>query len=628
MPILGIIASGYFAPAVYKFWGTSEETVVASTDGISWDFKPSSDLYITTTLSSVATGNLYVANNKLFMNNNFAYYSVTTDGTTWDYYNNNACAPANGVIYQDSKYVGIIGNARSIGTSTDFITWTYSTIPVLANFYEINSIIYANSTYLAVGAGNYCITSTDTITWTSRTTNLSSTDILYSVVYGDKFVAVGTDTTETSPRIVTSTDGITWTTRTSAPNWTILRSVTYDSTVGRYVAVGKNFTNDYIAQYSTDGIAWTGSASVLSGDVILDAVTSNNGTYVAVLSSVSSGFYTSTDGSTWTVQTTYNSDDTRQYKPVYFDSKWWFGRDYTASGGGSILVNTTNFTTWTVITGNPVKTRTGMTSLLDRFGYMNGQYVFISGINNSSGVKVVFNSTNLVTWTSNATGFTGAVNALFYGNGVYVAGGASAVLQTSTDLVTWTTRTANFGTSTITTGTYGNSTYVIAGNGARLSTSTDGTTWTSRTSTFSTSAIQQVRYLNNLFVACGASGKIATSTDAVTWTSRTSGVGITIYGLAYGASKYVYVGASNNISYSTDAVTWSQVTNPAGITETGFSWRDASFNNDIFLVSGTYTDMSTQGLGILYLTSTDGITWTSRRNDKVGWYGSFITTTV
>lgn len=624
MPILGIIASAYVAPIVYKFWGMSEEAVVASTDGISWDFKPSNNLSLTKALSSVGAGDSYAVNNRLIINNNFSYYSVTTNGTTWDYYNNNACAPAYGIIYQDSKYVAIIGSAQSIGTSTDLITWTYSTIPVLTTLYEIVSVTYGNGTYVAVGANDYCITSTDATTWTSRSTPLPNDGVLKGVVYGDKFVVVGSDKDANSATIATSTDGITWTERTSAAGWTNLRSVTYDSTVGRYVAVGTNHLNDNVAQYSTNGITWTNSASVQAGDVSLASVASNNGTYVAVFGSASANFWTSTDGSTWTNRTTYNSDNVRQYKPAYFDSKWWFGRDYTASGGGTILVNTTNFTTWTVITGNPTKTPVNISTTLDRFGYMNGEYVFVSGDLNSSSVREVFDSTDLVTWTKNSMQ-TGGVNTIFYGNGVYVAGGASGALQTSTNLVTWTTRTSGFGTTTIQAGTYGATTYVLVGANGVMTTSTNATTWTTRTSTFGTSTINLVRYLNNLFIACGNGGTISTSTNATTWTTRTSGVTTALRGLAYGASRYIVVGNSNVIRSSTDAVTWSAVTNPAGITDSGFAWYDASFNNDIFLVSGFYTDSTTQGLGALYLTSTNGTTWTSRRNDKIAWYGTYST---
>jgi hypothetical protein len=74
----------------------------------------------------------------------------------------------------------------------------------------------------------------------------------------------------------------------------------------------------------------------------------------------------------------------------------------------------------------------------------------------------------------------------------------------------WTTQTSNFGTTRINSVAYGNSLWVAGGNSGQIRTSTDGTTWTTRTSTFGNTAIQSVAYGNNLLVAGGLSGQLRT----------------------------------------------------------------------------------------------------------------------
>ena len=106
--------------------------------------------------------------------------------------------------------------------------------------------------------------------------------------------------------------------------------------------------------------------------------------------------------------------------------------------------------------------------------------------------------------------------------------------------VVWTTRTSNFGTSTIRSVTFGNNLWVAGGTGGQIRTSTDAVTWTTRTSNFGNTTINSVAYDNSLWVAGGATGQIRTSTNAITWTTRTSNFGnTTINSVAFGNSLWV-----------------------------------------------------------------------------------------
>ena len=68
---------------------------------------------------------------------------------------------------------------------------------------------------------------------------------------------------------------------------------------------------------------------------------------------------------------------------------------------------------------------------------------------------------NWTTRTFNNAGYQ--VEALTYGNNLWVGGDVNGQLRTSTDAITWTTRTSNFGTTQIRSVAYGNSLWVAGG---------------------------------------------------------------------------------------------------------------------------------------------------------------------
>ena len=204
------------------------------------------------------------------------------------------------------------------------------------------------------------------------------------------------------------------------------------------------------------------------------------------------------------------------------------------------------------------------------------------------------------TWTTRDSTFGATdINALTFGNGVYLAAGNAGQLRSSTDAITWTTQTSGFGSTIINALTFGNGVYVAGGNSGTLTTSTDGTTWTTRTSAFSSTAINALTFGNGVYVAGGNSGTLTTSTDGTTWTTRTSGFGAThITALTFGNGIYVAAGEAGLLRSSTDAITWTARTSGFGATNI----TALTFGNGVYLAGG---------LTIL-TTSTDAITWTSR----------------
>ena len=199
-------------------------------------------------------------------------------------------------------------------------------------------------------------------------------------------------------------------------------------------------------------------------------------------------------------------------------------------------------------------------------------------------------------WTTRTSGFgTIAIRGVTYGNGLYVAVGASGKLTTSPDGITWTARTSGFGAITINGVTYGNGLYVAVGGNGVLTTSPDGITWTARTSGLGI-PIYGVTYGNGLYVAVGEGGVLTTSPDGITWTARTSGFGTThIYGVTYGNGLYVAVGASGVLTTSPDGITWTARTSGFGTTYI----NGVTYGNGLYVAVGDSGKLTTSVLGAL-----------------------------
>ncbi len=108
---------------------------------------------------------------------------------------------------------------------------------------------------------------------------------------------------------------------------------------------------------------------------------------------------------------------------------------------------------------------------------------------------------------------------------------------------------------------YGNGVYVVVGDAGKISTSTDGETWIPRVSQFSSDNILGVCWVPNInvFVAVGAAGKLSTSIDGYTWTARTSGTANALNGVISDGFAINAFGVSSTLIYSADGTNWSDV---------------------------------------------------------------------
>lgn len=215
-------------------------------------------------------------------------------------------------------------------------------------------------------------------------------------------------------------------------------------------------------------------------------------------------------------------------------------------------------------------------------------------------------------WTTVTSNFgTKRVNSLAYGNGLWVAAGASwggdpGFIRISTNGSTWTTVTSNFGNSGINTLGYGNGIWIVAGYNGQMRRSTNGSTWTTVTSNFATGNAGQrniyaVAYGNGLWVAVGYLGQIRTSTNGITWTTVNSNFGNSaIRGIAYGNGVWVAGGPLGKLRRSTNGSTWTTVDN--AIVSGNNTYNGISYANGAFFGCASLGRIAK---------STDGITWTT-----------------
>lgn len=162
-----------------------------------------------------------------------------------------------------NKYVycaATTSTTQAVWTSTDSVTWTSRTIPVApasaagCGSVLINSNATNKYTLNQGGTSNMILYSTDAVTWTQATVATGTTAL------GAAAVTNGTTSTNevfiyatgsTTNNITTSTDAVTWTSRTTGQAATVSALAWFNS---QYVAF---YTSANTYHYSTNGITWT-----------------------------------------------------------------------------------------------------------------------------------------------------------------------------------------------------------------------------------------------------------------------------------------------------------------------------------------------------------------------------------
>jgi hypothetical protein len=249
--------------------------------------------YIVRTGTSKATSTVRQArylNGKMWLPNAGATtgLSSSTDGITYSTVTVNNASGMSAIDFNNGEtHKWVIGGAGGeIYTSTDSITWTARTSGTTST---IQWIFNNGSSYFVCGATGLVRNSTDGITWNTTTTGMGSETVLFGT-----FI-----TGITNPYIIcssggvlqSSTDGVTWTTQSIGFATSSINMVNKSGALVCAVGAGGAYAT------STDGVTWSNSNSLFTTSAI--NVLLSDGTNL-VAGTTGGGIHASTNGVTWT----------------------------------------------------------------------------------------------------------------------------------------------------------------------------------------------------------------------------------------------------------------------------------------------------------------------------------------
>ena len=188
-----------------------------------------------------------------------------------------------------------------------------------------------------------------------------------------------------------------------------------------------------------------------------------------------------------------------------------------------------------------------------------------------------------------------------------MAGGTFSIftIQAADPLEQWGQRTApgtGYGLNAV---AFGNGVFVaVGGNGTTL-VSSDGANWTN-SSPGNYGEWRNVRFLNGQFTVVGITNQMLQSSNGINWTTTTLPLG-NYWDIAFGNGRYVVAGTTNFVS--TDGVTWIPAGPVVQIGPPGVNGRIAfdtlTFGNGEFVAMPNSSFAA--AFGIFY--SADGTNW-------------------
>lgn len=517
------------------------------------------------------------------------------------------------ISYFNGNYlIGGANTTQSIATSPDGINWTVRTTPTTTG---INQFAFGASTYVAVGNNGNIFSSTDLVTWTSRTAGASTFgDVIFA---NGQFLAINT-----SGGVYTSPDGVTWTLRSTGGTGTTVRIIWAGGTINLYIVIsgGSIYT-------SPDGVTWNFRSGGNLGDIAFD---STNNILMAV--GGAGAIYSSTNGTTWINRTMgYTSS---LLGNVTYDGTQWLAFVITSVISG-YFKSTDNGVTWVrVAFPDSVTAR--------RVMYIGGKYIRLaSSYISVSSDGVTWRSVDQVSYRSNSLSTIQKINNKYFA----MAFANYPIVWTSSDGITFTpSRTAVHGYITYTGSAYINVYYNNNGP-VGVYRSTDGDTWThyadvsQSTDTSSTRSFNSVGNLTDIAYSSGKlsffTGNAATSTalntqtvyyssdGGLTWASGNFPAGQQTSGVSGTDGTTLVVGAANYGVYKTTdgGANWTAIYGIASspVIYTGGYWYWASLHTPDAsnIISGPAQTITALGSFNGYgfnINGASAITWESSNN--------------
>lgn len=221
-----------------------------------------------------------------------------------------------------------VGDQGALLSSDDAVTWTIRTSGLSS---ALSDVTWGAGTYVAVGQAGKILASDNGVDWTAASSP-SSRDLNGVVFHIDRFYAVGGDYSAGGETLV-SFDGTTWTRPELAAPQYVLTDIASDgitlAALGLYQSDLQNF-----GQFTwTEGLGWQQRIDGGVGGTRYDAIASGYPAFAMIGAGTSA---TSSDGALWTPATIVAVPP--MHGLVYAGSSW-----LAVGDGGGVLTSTDAF---------------------------------------------------------------------------------------------------------------------------------------------------------------------------------------------------------------------------------------------------------------------------------------------
>lgn len=245
-----------------KFIAFGAGRLATSPDGFTWTEKtpPSENSWIASVFAQGRFVALSSADSEQFPTN----VMTSSNGLSWALANDGLLPGSQwrSIAYGNGTFVAGSSGTFSMtfmAASPDAVTWTPIAPPVGSA--GIVQLAFGNNTFVAVQSSNglsgvrSLLRSTNGIDWQEQALPSGASSELFGVTFGrGQFVAVGDNQT-----IITSSDGITWTTRSGSGGNTLVEVIDAGD---RYITFGyESSSNTGVILTSPDGITWRQQSS-------------------------------------------------------------------------------------------------------------------------------------------------------------------------------------------------------------------------------------------------------------------------------------------------------------------------------------------------------------------------------
>jgi len=370
------------------------------------------------------------------------------------------------------------------------------------------------------------------------------------------------------------------------------------STVNRYEVIGDyvNVVNSAgTFMYSPDGNKATvamDDSVIGKGNFYLTFTSATAGTYTAdaeqSFSAYQSGSFTeidtTADDDDDTTTTTADDDDTTTTTRTYYDLNGiTFGNNTFVAVGerGTVRYSSDNGSSWDNGTS-------GTTREFYEIAYGDNTFVAVGQSGRHS-----YSSNNGTSWDNGTWSDTDHVTGVEFGNNIFIGSSSTNLTKSTDNGANWTPIGAGLKVSDV---AFGDSIFVACGaEGAIVTTSDNGSSWTTRTSGASTNTLYGITFGSNQFFSVGSSGKLIKSiNNGSSWSTVDSTVSNSLYSIVFGNSTFVAVGYRTVIVSTDNGSTFTEM-------ENRYTFNDVTYGNGVFVAVGDDENI---------YTSTDGDDWT------------------